>query len=70
VLALLTKPEAIARWAPIPFEVVQLDGGRLRAGSHACVAGRLARRSVEFDVEVLHASDQRLELVADGAISL
>jgi len=26
VLALLTEPEAIARWAPIPFEVVQLDG--------------------------------------------
>jgi hypothetical protein len=70
LLALLTDPEAIASWAPIPFEVLQLDGERLRAGSHARVAGRLAGRSVEFDVDVLHVSDQRLELVAHGAISL
>jgi hypothetical protein len=70
VLALLTEPEAIARWAPIPFEVLQLDGERLRAGSHARVAGCLAGRSIEFEVDVLDASDQRLELVADGAISL
>jgi hypothetical protein len=70
VLALLTEPEAIARWSPIPFELLQLDGERLRAGSHARVAGCLAGRSVEFDVDVLDASDQRLELVADGAISL
>ena len=70
VLALLTEPEAIARWAPIPFEVLQLDGERLRAGSRARVAGRLAGRSVEFDVDVRQASNQRLELVADGVISL
>lgn len=70
VLALLTEPKAIARWAPMPFEVLELDGKRLQAGSHARVAGRLAGRSVEFDVDVLDACDQRLELVADGAISL
>lgn len=70
VLELLTEPEAIHRWAPIPFEIVQLDGERLRAGSRARVVGRLAGRSVEFDVDVLHASEERLELVADGAISL
>ena len=70
VLELLTRPEAIARWAPIPFEVIELDEARLEAGSHARVAGRLAGRSVEFDVDVLHASDDCLELVADGAISL
>lgn len=34
------------------------------------MAGRLAGRSVEFDVDVLQASEERLELVADGAISL
>ena len=39
---LLTEPEAIARWAPIPFEVMELDGARLMAGSHARLAGRLA----------------------------
>src|SRR6516162_4286058 len=70
VLVLLTEPEAIARWAPIPFELVAFDGARLEAGSRARVAGRLAGRSVEFDVDVLSATDDRLELVADGPISL
>jgi hypothetical protein len=42
ILAFLTEPEAIARWAPVPFEVLALDGDRLRFGSHARVAGHLA----------------------------
>jgi hypothetical protein len=67
----LTEPDAIARWAPIPFEVMSLDGGtRLEAGTHARVAGRLAGRSLEFDVDVLRASHDRLELVAQGPISI
>ena len=70
VLALLTEPEAIARWAPVPFEVVELDGERLESGSRARVAGRLAGRSVTFDVDVLRASEDRLELVAQGPICL
>ena len=70
VLALLTEPDAIARWAPVPFEVLDLDGERLESGSRARVAGRLAGRSVEFDVDVLRASQDRLELVAQGPISI
>jgi hypothetical protein len=70
VLAFLTEPEAIARWAPVPFEVLALDGDRLRPGSRARVAGHLAGRSVEFDVDVLEASGDLLELVAAGPISL
>jgi Polyketide cyclase / dehydrase and lipid transport len=70
VLGLLTRPDAIARWASVPFEVVQLDGARLESGSRARVAGRLAGRAVEFDVDVLRASGGRLELTADGPISL
>jgi Polyketide cyclase / dehydrase and lipid transport len=70
VLELLTEPEAIARWAPIPFEVLALEGTRLAPGSRARVSGHLAGRSVEFDIDVLEASDRRLELVADGPISL
>lgn len=70
ILGLLTDPEAIARWSPIPFEVVALDGARLDSGSHARVAGRLAGRAVEFEVEVVRASDERLELVAHGPISM
>ncbi|MGZ6565117.1 MAG: hypothetical protein ACXVH3_35765 [Solirubrobacteraceae bacterium] len=57
----MTEPQAIHRWAPIPFEVVQLDGERLRTGSRARVAGSLAGCSVEFDVDVLHASEERLD---------
>ena|SRR5436190_7593016 len=70
VLALLTEPDAIARWAPVPFEVTSLQGRRLESGSHARVAGRLAGRSVEFDVDVLRVSHERLELVADGPICI
>lgn len=70
VLAFLTEPEAIARWSPVPFEVLSLDGDRLRSGSHARVAGQLAGRVVEFEVDVLNVSAERLELVAAGPISL
>ena len=70
ILELLTQPEAIARWAPVPFEIVELAEGRLVAGGRARVRGRLAGRAVEFAVEVLQADDQRLALVADGPISL
>ena len=68
VIALLTEPEAIARWAPIPFEVMALEGERLESGTRARVAGSLAGRSVEFDVDVLRASHEQLELVAKGPI--
>ena len=70
VLQLLTQPEEIARWAPVPFELVELDGGRLATGSRALVRGRLAGRSVEFEVDVLEAADERLSLVADGPLSI
>ena len=70
VLALLTEPEAIARWAPLPFEVTELDTKRLVAGSRARVRGGLAGRSLEFDVEVFEADDGRLSLVATGPISI
>ena len=70
ILDLLTVPAAIARWSPVPFEVVELTEGRLVAGSRARVRGRLAGRSVEFAVEVLEADERQATLVADGPISL
>ena len=70
ILELLTEPDAIARWAPVPFEVVALDGTRLESGTRARVAGRLAGRTVNFDVDVLRASDERFELVAKGPICI
>jgi hypothetical protein len=70
VMALLTAPEAIAQWAPVPFEVDELDGRRLRAGSHARVSGGLAGRRVAFDVDVHRAGDGCLALTAAGPVDL
>ncbi|MBV9337662.1 MAG: hypothetical protein JO262_17880 [Solirubrobacterales bacterium] len=70
VLALLTEPDAIACWTPVPFELIDLDTDRLMAGSRARVRGRLAGRTLEFDVAVLAADDERLALVATGPISI
>ena len=66
VLEVLTDPEACARWAPLPFDVEELDGRRLTAGSRARVSGKLAGRRVGFDVEVHEASRRGLALAADG----
>ena len=68
VLDVLTDPDAAARWAPLPFEVEELDGRRLKAGSRARVSGKLAGRPVGFDLEVHEASGQGLALAAQGPV--
>jgi hypothetical protein len=70
VLRALTDPAAIACWAPVSFEVDGLAGGRLRAGSRERVSGSIAGIRATFDVEVTQADTKRLELVADGPVSL
>lgn len=70
VLELLTEPNAIARWAPIPFELLDLDGERLVAGTRARVSGALAGRRLEFYVEIHEADEERLSLVANGPVSI
>jgi hypothetical protein len=70
VLELLTEPDAIARWAPIPFELLDLDGERLIRGTRARVSGALAGRTMEFDVEIHEADEERLSLVAHGLVSI
>jgi hypothetical protein len=70
VLELLTAPDAIARWAPIPFELLDLDGERLEPGTRARVSGSLVGRRLEFDVEVHEADEERLSLVASGPVSI
>lgn len=70
VLEFLTTPDAIRRWAPVPFEIRRLAGDRLITGSRARVAGRLGGKAVEFDVEVFDADDGHLALAADGPISI
>src|SRR5262245_2307534 len=70
VLDVLTDPRACARWAPVEFDIEDFDGDRLRRGSRARVAGRIAGRELSFDVEILDASDGRLKLRAVGPIAI
>jgi carbon monoxide dehydrogenase subunit G len=70
VLALLTDPDEIARWAPVGFELVDYEGRRLVAGDRVRVRGALAGPSVSFDVDVAEADDGRLALIATGPITL
>ena len=64
VLSALTEPDAIMDWSPVVFEVEELDGDRLATGSTALVGGRLAGRTLAFDVWVEEATEGRLALVA------
>jgi hypothetical protein len=70
VLNVLTDPDACARWAPIAFDVDDLESRRLSAGSRARVSGRLAGRRVGFDVEVHEADERRLALSANGPLNM
>jgi hypothetical protein len=70
LLDVLTRPEAIRCWAPVDFELEGLDGHRLASGMRGRVTGRLAGVAVGFDVEVHTADGERLELSAEGPVSL
>jgi carbon monoxide dehydrogenase subunit G len=70
VLDVLTDPGACARWAPIEFQICNLDSDRLEAGSQARLSGRLAGVPVAFDVDVLAADAEGLELRAAGPVAL
>jgi hypothetical protein len=68
LLQALTHPEEIRRWSPVDFDLEDLDGRRLAAGTRGRVTGRLAGVTVGFNVEVHAADEGRLELSADGPI--
>ena len=70
VLAALTDPELIAAWAPVGFELEDGCPGRLRAGSHERVSGSLAGVRASFEIEVRRADRDRLELLAEGPVSM
>lgn len=70
VLASLTDPELITLWAPIDFEVDGLRGRRLRGGSRALVNGSLAGVAAQFEIDVLRADEQGLELRAHGPVEI
>jgi hypothetical protein len=70
VLAVLSDPDSCYRWSPIEFDLEDFDGDRLRTGTLARVAGRVAGISVSFEIKVLHASGSRLALTAHGPMTL
>ena len=69
VLDVLTDPDAIASWAPVDFEVSDLETERLAPGCRPRVAGRLGGLTVGFEVEVLEAGEDRLALHAAGPVA-
>ena len=70
VLEVLTHPDSIRLWSPIDFDVEDLDGVRLVAGSTAKVTGKVAGVRVGFDVEVHTADEDGVELTAHGPIGI
>jgi hypothetical protein len=70
VLGVLTEPEAIARWSPVDFQVLDFAGRRLRPGDRVHVRGRLIGRPLEFEVVVREADDGKLALSASGPVRL
>jgi hypothetical protein len=70
VLEVLTHPEEIRRWSPVDFDLDELEGRRLAAGTRGRVTGRVAGVMVGFDVEIHAADEARLELSAQGPVAL
>ena len=68
VLQVLTDPAACGRWAPIAFTTDQTPGERLRAGSRTRLRGRIAGRSVTFEIHVVAADERGLSLRATGPV--
>ena len=70
VLELLTDPDAAGLWSPLEFAVEEIDGDRLQSGGRAVLAGRLAGRWVEFELDVFEADNGRLSLQAKGPVTM
>ena len=70
LLEVLTHPQQIRRWSPVDFDIDDLTSRRLAAGTQTKVTGRVAGVPVSFDVRVLAADPERLELSAEGPIGL
>jgi carbon monoxide dehydrogenase subunit G len=70
VLELLTDPDACERWSPVAFDIDDLDGVRLTAGTRARLAGRIAGKRIAFDVRIEEADERRLALTASGPFDI
>jgi hypothetical protein len=70
LLAVLTHPDEIRRWSPVEFDLDDLEGPQLQAGTRTRVSGTLAGVRVGFDLEVRAADKGGLELTADGPVGI
>jgi len=70
VLEVLTHPDEIRRWSPVDFDLDDLEGRMLVAGTRGRVTGTLAGVTVRFDIEIHAADETRLELTAEGPVAL
>jgi hypothetical protein len=70
LLAVLTQPDEIRSWSPVEFDLDELEGLRLEAGTRTRVTGTVAGVRVAFDVEVQAADEGGLELTADGPVGI
>ena len=70
VLAVLTDPDAIRDWSPVPFELEDAGDAALAAGTETRVSGSLGGVRVGFDVQVHEADADGLRLSAEGPVAL
>lgn len=67
ILEVLSDPQAVRRWFPIPCEFED-EVDRLRAGESYRTTGRLAGRHVHADLRVLEASEQHVKVSLVGHV--
>ena len=69
VLAVLSDPEAVKRWFPLPCAFEE-DVDQLRAGEVYKTSGRLAGRSLRADLSVLEADESHIAVRLTGPVVL
>lgn len=67
ILDVLSDPEAVRRWFPVPCEFED-EVGRLQAGKSYRTTGRLAGRHVHAELHVLEADEQRVRVSLVGHV--
>lgn len=67
ILEVLSDPEAVRRWFPVPCEFED-SVDRLQAGRTYRTTGRLGGRHVHADLQVLEAGEQRVRVSLVGHV--
>ena len=69
ILEVLSDPQAVKRWFPLPCEFDD-DVERLRAGGSYRTHGRLAGRSLHAELRVLEADERHIAVRLSGPVVL